>query len=185
MSPVSFHLDDHHHHHQRLLVPSSRSSSVTEAPLAMFYSDPSMTPCSSSSSGSSFNIRSNSNDLSPSSSSSISFFNDMSETNKTLSSSSSGYESNIPTSNSSFNSLPDHLYLSSPDSLKMPPPSSIPSSRLSANNDCNLVEQFIDLHLQKQPIFDQDAAYSPPSSFSSSSSSCPSQAAASVGNSPV
>jgi len=188
--------DDHH-----LLVPTSDA----ETPLlARFYSDPSITPISptSSSSASSFNLHSNSTDLSLSSqySSSISFFNDLPDTNKILSSSSSGYESNIPTSNSSLNSISDHLFLPSPDSIMMPPPATPPSlstsktkptSKLNIidstnpNPDRNLVEQFIDLHLQKQNSFDQDVTYSPPSSFSSSSSSFHSQAALSTMTSPV
>jgi hypothetical protein len=172
---------DHH-----LLVPASRSSRVTEPPLAMFYSDSSMTPCSSISS---FNSHSNSTDLHASSSSSsqysssISFYNDIPETPKTFSSS-SGYESNIPVSDSSLSSIPDHLFLSSPDSLIMPPPP-VPSPKLPVNSDRNLVQQFIDLHLQKQTSFDQDVVYSPPSSFSSSSSSFLSQAPISTINSPI
>jgi hypothetical protein len=167
-------------------VPVSRSSHAAEPPLAMFYSDPSMTPCSSISS---FNSQSNSNDLHASSSSSsqysssVSFYNDMPETPKTFSSS-SGYESNIPTSDSFLNSIPDHLFLSSPDSLIMPPPP-VPSPKLPVNSDRNLVEQFIDLHLQKQTSFDQDGGYSPPSSFSSTSSSFLSQAPISTINSPI
>jgi len=169
-----------------LLLPASRSSRVPEPPLAMFYSDPSMTPCSSVSS---FNSHSNSNDLHASSSSSsqysssVSFYNDIPETPKTLSSS-SGYESNIPVSDSSLNSIPDHLFLSSSDSIIMPPPP-VPSPKLVTNSDRNLVEQFIDLHLQKQSSFDQDVVYSPPSSFSSSSSSFLSQAPISTINSPI
>ena len=168
---------------QHLLVPTS----VPETPsLTRFYSDPSITPISptSSSSASSFNLHSNSTDLSLSSqysSSSISFFNDLADPSKTLSSS-SGYESNVPTSNSSLNSIPDHLFLASPDSIIMPPPATPPSR---STNDRNLVEQFIDLRLQKQNSFDQDVVYSPPSSFSSSSSSFHSQAALSTKNSPV
>ncbi|CAF1620885.1 unnamed protein product [Rotaria sp. Silwood1] len=171
--------DDHH-----LLVPASRSSHVSEPSLSIFYSDPSMTSCSLVSS---FNSNSNSNDLHESSSqysSSVSFFNDVSETPKTLSSSSSDYESNIPTSNSSINSIPDHLFLTSPDSIMMPPPP-IPSPKLPINSDRNLVEQFIDLHLQKQTSFDQDVVYSPPSSLSSSSSSFLSQTPISTMNSPI
>jgi len=181
---ILINLDDHH-----LLLPASRSSRVPEPPLAMFYSDPSMTPCSSISS---FNSHSNSNDLHASSSSSsqysssISFYNDLSEAPKTFSSS-SGYESNIPISDSSLNSIPDHLFLSSPDSIIMPPPP-VPTPKLTTtitNSDRNLVEQFIDLHLQKQTSFDQDVVYSPPSSFSSSSSSFLSQAPISTINSPI
>ncbi|CAF3191645.1 unnamed protein product [Rotaria sp. Silwood2] len=171
--------DDHH-----LLVPASRSSHASEPSLSMFYSDPSMTSCSLVSS---FNSNSNSNDLHESSSqysSSVSFFNDISETPKTLSSSSSDYESNIPTSNSSINSIPDHLFLTSPDSIMMPPPP-VPSPKHSTNSDRNLVEQFIDLHLQKQTSFDQDVVYSPPSSLSSSSSSFLSQTPISTMNSPI
>jgi hypothetical protein len=170
-------LDDHH-----LLLPASRPSRVSEPPLAMFYSDPSVTPCSSISS---FNSHSNSNDLHASSSSSsqysssVSFYNDIPSTPKTLSSS-SGYESNIPISDSSLNSIPDHLFLSSPDSTIIMPPPPVP-----INSDRNLVEQFIDLHLQKQTSFDQDVVYSPPSSFSSSSSSFLSQAPISTINSPI
>ena len=169
-------LDDHH-----LLAPTSRSPGDSASSLARFYSDPSMTPCSSSSSVSSFNLHSNSTDHSLSSqySPSISFFNDIPNVNQTLSSS-SGYESNIPTSNSSINSISDHLFLSSPDSIIMPPPSSVPM-----HTDRNLVEQFIDLHLQKQTSFDQDVVYSPPSSFSSTSSSFLSQAPRSTATSPV
>ena len=172
------HLGDHH-----LLMPTSQSSHVSEPPLAMFYSDPSITPCSSISS---FNSQSNSNDLHASSSSSsqysssTSFFNDTPKTH----SSSSGYESNVPISDSSLNSIPDHLFLSSPDTLIMPPPP-VPSPKLTSNTDRNLVEQFIDLHLQKQTSFDQDVSYSPPSSFSSSSSSFLSQAPISTINSPI
>jgi len=66
----------------------------------------------------------------------------------------------------------------------MPPPP-VPSPKLPTNSDRNLVEQFIDLHLQKQTTFDQDASYSPPSSFSSSSSSFLSQAPISTINSPI
>ncbi len=142
-----------------------------------------MTPCSSISS---FNSHSNSNDLHASSSSSsqysssVSFYNDTPKTH----SSSSGYESNLPVSDSSLNSIPDHLFLSSPDSIIMPPPP-VPSPKLTTNSDRNLVEQFIDLHLQKQTPFDQDVVYSPPSSFSSSSSSFLSQAPISTMNSPI
>jgi len=149
----------------------------------MFYSDPSMTPCSSISS---FNSHSNSTDLHASSSSSsqysssVSFYNDTPKTH----SSSSGYESNHPISDSSLNSIPDHLFLSSSDSIIMPPPP-VPSPKLTTNSDRNLVEQFIDLHLQKQTPFDQDVVYSPPSSFSSSSSSFLSQAPISTMNSPI
>jgi hypothetical protein len=145
-----------------------------------------MTPCSSISS---FNSQSNSNDLHASSSSSsqysssISFYNDIPQTPKTFSSS-SGYESNLPISDSSLNSIPDHLFLSSPDSIIMPPPP-VPSPKLPTNSDRNLVQQFIDLHLQKQTSFDQDVVYSPPSSFSSSSSSFLSQAPISTINSPI
>ncbi|CAF1109135.1 unnamed protein product [Adineta ricciae] len=184
--------DDHH-----LLLPTSRSSHTANssaASLAMFYSDPSMTPCSSISS---FNSHSNSTDLRTSSSSSsssqysssLTFYHNMPETPKTLSSSSSlslssGYESNVPTSASSLNSVSDQLFLSSPDSIMMPPPP-VPSPKLPLNSDHNLVEQFIDLHLQKQTSFDQEVAYSPPSSFSSSSSSFLSQAPISALTSPV
>jgi hypothetical protein len=66
----------------------------------------------------------------------------------------------------------------------MPPPP-VPSPKLPINSHRNLVEQFIDLHLQKQTAFDQDASYSPPSSFSSSSSSFLSQAPISTINSPI
>ena len=173
-------LGDHH-----LLIPTSQSSRVSEPPLGMFYSDSSITPGSSISS---FNSQSNSNDLHASSSSSsqysssASFFNDTPKTH----SSSSGYESNVPTSDSSFNSIPDHLFLSSPDSLIMPPPPApSPPKLMNSNSDRNLVEQFIDLHLQKQTSFDQDVAYSPPSSFSSSSSSFLSQAPISTITSPI
>ncbi|CAF1390922.1 unnamed protein product [Adineta steineri] len=85
---------------------------------------------SSSSSDSSFDLCSNSND------------SDL----KTRSLS-SGYES-------SLNSIPDHLFSSSPDSIRIP--------------DCNLVEQFVNLQLQKQSSFDQDIASSSLSSTSSS-----------------
>ncbi|CAF1053681.1 unnamed protein product [Adineta steineri] len=171
-------------HH--LLVPVSGSSHAPESSssLAMFYSDSSRTPCSSISS---FNSRSNSNDhhTSPSSSSqyssSISYYHNISETPQNLS---SGYESNIPTSDSSINSISDHLFLSSPDSIIMPPPP-VPSPKLPINSDRNLVEQFIDLHLQKQTSFDQEIVYSPPSSFSSTSSSFLSQAPISTINSPI
>ena len=56
---------------------------------------------------------------------------------------------------------------------------------MTTNSDRNLVEQFIDLHLQKQTSFEQDVVYSPPSSFSSSSSSFLSQAPISTVNSPI
>ena len=176
-------LDEHH-----LLAPTSRSPGESEGSLVRFYSDPSMTPCSSSSSVSSFNLHSNSTDHSLSSqySSSNPFFAEIPNANQTFSSS-SGYESNLPTSNSSINSISDHLFLSSPDSLIMPPPSSVPSASKHPlhSTDRNLVEQFIDLHLQKQSSFEHDVVYSPPSSFSSTSSSFLSQAPRSTPNSPV
>ncbi|UJR27044.1 hypothetical protein I4U23_008348 [Adineta vaga] len=182
--------DEHH-----LLMPTSRSSHISDlssssSSLAMFYSDPSINPCSSTSS---FNSHSNSTDLHAVSSSSsshystsISFYHNIPKTPKTLSSpsSSSGYESTIPTSDSSLNSISDHLFLSPPDSIMMPPPP-VPSPKLPLNSDHNLVEQFIDLHLQKQTSFDQEVTYSPPSSFSSTSSSFLSQTPISTMNSPI
>jgi hypothetical protein len=73
----------------------------------------------------------------------------------------------------------------------MPPPP-VPTPKFTTtttitttNSDRNLVEQFIDLHLQKQTSFDHDVVYSPPSSFSSSSSSFLSQAPISTINSPI
>jgi len=158
----------------------SSSDSQSNRSLSMFYSHPSITP---SSSMSSFNSRSNSTDLH------TSFYQNTPQTPKTFSSSSSsGYDSTIPTTDSSLNSIPDHLLFSSPDSIIMPPPSTIPSldeHHPPTNTDRNLVEQFIDLHLQKQTSFDRDSNYSPPSSFSSTSSSFLSQAPLSTINSPL
>ncbi|CAF3346955.1 unnamed protein product [Rotaria socialis] len=172
--------DDHH-----LLPPTSRSAHTPDTSLSMYYSDSSM---NSSLLISSFNSNSNSNDLHETSSqysSSTSLFNDSSETPKTDSlSSSSGYESNVTTLNSSISSLPDSLFLTSPDSIIMPPPP-VPSPKLPNNSDRNLVEQFIDLHLQKQTSFYQDASYSPPSSLSSSSSSFLSQTPISTKHTPI
>ncbi|CAF5051804.1 unnamed protein product, partial [Rotaria magnacalcarata] len=172
--------NDHH-----LLAPTSRSAHTPDTSLSMYYSDSSM---NSSLLISSFNSNSNSNDLHETSShysSSISLFNDSSETPKTDSlSSSSGYESNVTTLDSSISSLPDSLFLTSPDSIIMPPPPA-PSPKLPNNADRNLVEQFIDLHLQKQTSFDQDASYSPPSSLSSSSSSFLSQTPISTKHTPI
>lgn len=165
-------------------MPTARSSHVPETSLSMFYSDPSM---NSNSLISSFNSNSNSNDLQESSStysSSMSLYNDLSETPKTDSLSSSGYESNPPTSNFSINSIPDHLFLTTSDSIMMPPPPTVPSTKLPNNPDHNLVKQFIDLHLQKQTSFEQEVVYSPPSSLSSSSSSFLSQAPISTKTSP-
>ncbi|CAF2585295.1 unnamed protein product [Rotaria sp. Silwood2] len=67
-----------------------------------------------------------------------------------LSTSSSGYES-------SLNSNTDHFFPSSPDSILI--------------SNCNLVEQFIDVHLPKQSSFNHDIISSSASSLSSSSSS--------------
>ncbi|CAF3750512.1 unnamed protein product [Rotaria sordida] len=71
---------------------------------------------------------------------------------KTLSSSSSsGYES-------SLNSVSDHFFPSSPDSIII--------------SDCSLIERYIDLHLQKQLSFEHDiTSSSSPLSLSSSSNS--------------
>ncbi|CAF1175176.1 unnamed protein product [Adineta ricciae] len=101
-------------------------------PLNTFYSN--------SSSRSSFDLCSNSRDSHPMNTPEIPIF----------SSSSSGYDS-------SLNSIPDHLFSSSPNSIIIP--------------DCNSVEQCVTLHRQKQPSFHQGHTSSPPSSFSSSSSS--------------
>jgi len=103
-----------------------------------FYSN-----SSSSSSGSSFDLCSNSNDS----------HHINTPVTKPLSLS-SGY-------NSSLNSIPDHLFSSSPNSIIIP--------------DCNFVEQFVNLHLQNQSSFDQDILSSPLSSMSSTSSSLFSQ----------
>jgi hypothetical protein len=108
-----------------------------------------MTSYSSSSSISSFDLHSTSTD-SP--------HHDTTETT------SSGYES-------SLNSIPDHIFPSSSDSIQVP--------------SCNLVEQFINLHLQNQSSFDRDLNSSPPSSFSSLSSSLCSQEPISTINSPL
>ncbi|CAF1095658.1 unnamed protein product [Rotaria sp. Silwood1] len=84
---------------------------------------------------------------------------------KTLSSSSSssGYES-------SLNSISDHFFPSSPDSIII--------------SNCNLVEQFINLHLPKQSSYDHDIPFSSASSLSSLSSSFFSQDLISTSDSP-
>ncbi|CAF2196584.1 unnamed protein product [Rotaria magnacalcarata] len=78
-------------------------------------------------------------------------------------SSSSGYDS-------SLNSIPDHFRPLSPKSISI--------------SNTNLVEQFTDLHLQKQSSFDRDLISSSTSSLSSSSSSFFSQDLLSTINSP-
>jgi hypothetical protein len=103
-----------------------------------------MTSYSSSSSISSSDLHSNSSDLHT-----FCYI----DTRKTASTS-SGY-------NSSLNSIFDQFYPSSPDSMR------IPLSTFQIDPDCNLIEQFIDLHLEKQIPFDQDILSS--SSLSSSS----------------
>jgi hypothetical protein len=108
---------------------------------------------SSSSSISSFDLHSSSTD---------SHHTDTPET-KTFSSS-SGYDS-------SLNSIPDHLFPSSSNSIQIP--------------NCNLVEQFINCHLQNQSSFDQDINSSPTSSFSSLSGSFCSQDPISTIDSPL
>ncbi|UJR22085.1 hypothetical protein I4U23_025151 [Adineta vaga] len=107
---------------------------VKASPLTTYYSD------SSLSSRSSFDLCSNSSDSHHMNASEIPI----------LSSSSSGYDS-------SLNSIPDHLFSSSSNSIIIP--------------NCNLVDQFGSLHRQKQSSFDQDIISSPPSSSSSTSSS--------------
>lgn len=111
----SFVLDDDHH-------------SVKSSPLATCYSH------SSSSSGSSFDLRSNSSD---------SHRTNLPDMQALLSCSSSGYDS-------SSNSIPDHFFASSPNSIVIP--------------NCNLVDQFVGLH-RPQP----DLASSPQPSPSVSS----------------
>ncbi|CAF1059450.1 unnamed protein product [Rotaria sordida] len=120
---------DNHH----LPISSTKSLSISQ-----FYPNSLVTSYSSSSSSSDLSLIN-----------SDQHHGDKPEIKTLSSSSSSGYES-------SLNSVSDHFFPSSPDSIII--------------SDCSLIERYIDLHLQKQLSFEHGITSSPLSLSSSSSS---------------